>query len=84
MRSSLVKSAFVLVFVATTVGAPVGQTSGVTSGVGPALRHMGPLTFGPDAILFAADAEEVFIYSLDLSRYVGDGVPGHPGCAGDR
>ena len=76
MRSSLVKSAVVLLFVATAVGAPVGQTPGVTSGIGPALRHLGPLTFGPDAILFAADAEEVFIYALDLSGYVGDGVRG--------
>ena len=76
MRSSFVKSAFVLVFVAATVGTPVGQTSGVTSGVGPALRHLGPLTFGPDATLFAADAEEVFIYALDLGSHVRDGAPG--------
>jgi hypothetical protein len=76
MRSSLVKSACVLLFVASIVGAPVGQTPVVTSGIGPAPRHLGPLAFGPDAILFAADAEEVFIYALDLSRYVGDGVQG--------
>ena len=57
MRSSLVKSACVLLFVALIVGAPVGQTPVVTSGIGPAPRHLGPLAFGPDAILFAADAE---------------------------
>lgn len=76
MRSSFAKIAGVLVLVAATTGAPLGQTSSVTRGVGPTPRYLGPLTFGPDAVLFAADAEDVFIYALDLSQSVEGGVPG--------
>ena len=76
MHPSLGKFACVLMFVAVTTGAPVGQTSSVTRGVGPTPQHLGPLTFGPDAVLFAADAEEVEIYALDLSEFVEGTVPG--------
>ena len=76
MRSSLVRVACVLMLIAATPGTPTGQTSGVTSGIGPTPQHLGPLTFGPDAVLFAADAQEVFIYALDLSQQVAGGVPG--------
>ena len=76
MRSSLVRVACVLMLVAATAGTPTGQTSSVTSGIGPTPQHLGPLTFGPDAVLFAADAQEVFIYALDLSQQVAGGVPG--------
>ena len=76
MRSRLIKLFLVMTIVSTTLGVPVGQTSGVISGVGPTLQYLGPLTFGPDAVLFAADAEEVFIYALDMSGYVTGAVPG--------
>ena len=66
----------VLAFVVATAGTPVAQSSDVSSGVGPTPAHLGPITFGPDATLFAADAEEVFIYALDLSGHVEGGAPG--------
>ena len=72
MRSSLLKLTFVLMLVAVTSGAPTAQTSSV----GPTLQHLGPLAFGPGAVLFAADSQEVFIYALDLSQHVDGGVPG--------
>ena len=76
MCSSFGRFAGVLILVAATTGAPLGQTSNVTRGVGPTPQYLGPLAFGPDAVLFAADAEEVFIYALDLSQYVEGGTPG--------
>ena len=67
---------FVLSLVAATVGAPTAQDADVTSGVGPTPQHLGPIAFGPETVLFAADAEEVFIYALDLGQHVEGGVPG--------
>lgn len=76
MRSSL--PAFVLApLLALGLAAPAAaQDAAVSSGVGPAMQHMGPIAFGPDAVLFAADAEAVQVYALDLAAQVGGGAPG--------
>tara|TARA_B100001123_G_scaffold439135_1_gene575406 strand:- start:31007 stop:32167 length:1161 start_codon:yes stop_codon:yes gene_type:complete len=63
-----------IVFLAT--GSLTAQTSTASSGVGPTLQYLSPMSFGPDAVLFAADAQEVFIYALDLSEHVVGGVAG--------
>ena len=76
MRSSLWKLALVVVVATVTSGVPTAQSSDVSEGVGPALHHLGPLTFGPGATLFAADSQDVFIYALDLSQHVQGGTPG--------
>ena len=76
MRSSLLKLALVFAVTAVTLGVPLAQTSTVDEGVGPAFQHLGPLTFGPEATLFAADSQEVYIYALDLSQQVEGGAPG--------
>lgn len=65
-----------LTLVVAAAGAPEAQNSDVGSGVGPTPQHLGPIAFGPGATLFAADAEEVFIYALDLSQQVSGGAPG--------
>lgn len=67
---------FILTIVVVAAGGPLAQSSDVSSGVGPTPAHLGPITFGPEATLFAADAEEVFIYALDLSQHVTGGAPG--------
>lgn len=54
----------------------MAQRSDVESGVGPSFHFLGPLTFGPDATLFAADSQDVAIYALDLTEHVGGGAPG--------
>lgn len=62
---------------AVALAAPAAaQDEAVASGVGPAMRHMGPISFGPDSVLFAADAEAVRVYALDLADQVGGGAPG--------
>ncbi len=67
---------FVLVLAVATSGASIAQDSPVSSGVGPKLSYLGPMSFGPDGVLFAADSEDVFIYALDLSDHLAGGEPG--------
>ncbi len=76
MRCCTGKLSLVLLLAVATSGAPIAQNSTVSSGVGPVLQYLGPLAFGPDGVLFAADSEDVFIYALDLSGYLGGGEPG--------
>jgi hypothetical protein len=42
----------------------------------PALSSIGPLTFGPDGTLFAADTQAATIYALDLGSRASGGAPG--------
>ena len=55
-----------------------GRT-GVTAAVaddGPALQSVGPMTFGPDGMLFAADTTAATIYALDLGAQANGGKAG--------
>ena len=72
-RTSIMLAPVLLALLAAPAAA---QDSAVSSGVGPSLQHMGPIAFGPDAVLFAADAEAVQVYALDLAAQVGGGAPG--------
>lgn len=76
MRCCSGKLLFALMLAVATSGAPIAQDSPVSSGVGPALSYLGPMSFGPDGVLFAADSEDVFIYALDLSDHLAGGAPG--------
>jgi hypothetical protein len=62
------KSAAVVFLGLAMSGAPIAQNSAATSGTGPAFQYIGPLTFGPDDTLFAADAQDVSIYALKLGN----------------
>ena len=72
-RTSIMLAPVLLALLAAPAAA---QDSAVSSGTGPSLQHMGPIAFGPDAVLFAADAESVQVYALDLAAHVGGGAPG--------
>ena len=50
--------------------------SEATTGVTPEFRHIGKLAFGPDGVIFAADAQEVSITALQLGEQMAGGVPG--------
>ena len=82
MRSSLWKLALVLAVVGVSLGGPAAQSSDVSDGIGPVFQYLGPLTFGPDATLFAADSQDVFVYALDLSGHVDGGTPGTESISG--
>jgi hypothetical protein len=42
----------------------------------PALSSIGPMTFGPDDVLFAADPQAATIYAFDLGEQASIGAPG--------
>ena len=74
-RTTIMLAPLLLALLAVPAAA---QDSAVSSGVGPSLQHMGPIAFGPDAVLFAADAEAVQVYALDLATHVGGAASGPP------
>jgi hypothetical protein len=48
----------------------------------PALQSIGPLAFGPDGVLFAADRQAAAIYAIDLGKAATGGAPGAKDVAG--
>ena len=46
---------------------------------GPQMTSIGPLTFGPDGVLFAADTPAATIYALELGDKANGGAPGTQG-----
>src|SRR6202521_6076124 len=77
MRSS-VKVAAVLAFLALTVYVPTASTvtPGAAAVAGPQLQSIGPLAFGPNGVLYAADSLAGKIYALDLGEKANGGAPG--------
>ena len=77
MRSS-VKIAAVLAFVALTAYLPTVATvsTRVAAAAGPELQSIGPLSFGPAGVLYAADSLAGKIYALDLGTQATGGAPG--------
>jgi hypothetical protein len=47
-----------------------------SDGNGPVLQSIGPLTFSPDGVLFAADTQAAAIFALDLGTHATVGTPG--------
>ena len=74
MRMS-VKVAAVLTFVALAAYAPAGAPTGVAA-AGPQLQSIGPLGFGPNGVMYAADSVAGRIYALDLGAQANGGAPG--------
>ena len=76
MRHTYLKLAVVTVLALAASGSLTGAASTATSGSGPTFKHIGPLAFGPDGVLFAADGQDVSITALQLSKQMAGGVPG--------
>jgi hypothetical protein len=55
----------------TAAGVPVAAAD-----AGPQLTSIGPLTFGPDGVLFAADTQAATIYALELGDKANGGASG--------
>jgi hypothetical protein len=79
MRSVQLKLWGFIVLVVITSWAPSSARGIADSGVGPALTSIGPLAFGPDGTLFAADNQAATIYGLDLAAQGRGAVPGAKG-----
>jgi hypothetical protein len=71
MKKLGVMSALVLALVATAAAAET-----LPADVGPQFQSIGPLTFGPDGVLFAADNRAARIYAIDLGDAAAGAAPG--------
>ena len=80
MRTSL-KLVAVLALAIASASAPLAERLGVPS-TGPTLTSIGPLAFGPDGILYAADRQAATIFALDLGAQATGGAPGTKDVAG--
>jgi hypothetical protein len=58
----------------TAAGVPVAAAD-----AGPQMTAIGPMTFGPDGVLFAADTQAATIYALELADKANGGAPGTQG-----
>ena len=69
MRHTSLKALVVIAFALATSGSLTGAAAPTaTSGSGPTFKHIGPLAFGPDGVLFAADGQDVSISALQLGQ----------------
>jgi len=80
MRTSL-KLVAVLALAIASASAPLAERLGVPS-TGPTMSSIGPLAFGPDGILYAADRQAATIFALDLGAQATGGAPGTKDVAG--
>ncbi|MGH9174651.1 MAG: hypothetical protein ACRD1H_09845 [Vicinamibacterales bacterium] len=78
MRSLLLKSSVVLTVAVSLSIAPAAERAAAPprSGTGPAFKSIGPLTFGPDGLLFAGDTQAAAIFALELGALAQGGAAG--------
>src|SRR5690349_15363254 len=76
MRSSRAKLGLLFAFVVLASLSPYSALPVVETGQGQALASIGPLTFGPDGTLFAADNQGATIFALDLGDQANGGAAG--------
>ena len=79
MRKKILTSCGLLALAAaaaywSAAGVPVAAAA-----AGPQMATIGPLTFGPDGVLFAADTQSATIYALELGDKASGGAPGAQG-----
>lgn len=76
MRLRLITVLGVVALAVTTSGWTPSAAPAVPADSGPQMTSVGPLTFGPDGTLFAADTQSATIYALDLGKLAAGGAPG--------
>ena len=76
MKHMSLRLVLVTLLALATSGPLTGADSTATSGSGPTFKHLGPLAFGPDGVLFAADSQSVSITALQLSKQMAGGPAG--------
>ncbi len=76
MRAVQVKLWGFIVLVVLTSWIPSSARGVAEAGQGPALTSIGPLTFGADGTLFAADNQAAAVYGLDLGAQASGAVAG--------
>ena len=78
MRSVVLKGLLLGAFVASASLSPSAGAVAVT-GQGPSLTSLGPLAFGPDGTLFAADNQAASLFALELGATPAGVAPGAKG-----
>jgi hypothetical protein len=84
-RISLKAWALALVLAIVAITAVAERTTVATAGQAPAapgLQSIGPLAFGPDGVLFAADRQAAAIYAIDLGKQATGATAGAKDVAG--
>lgn len=79
MRSLYMKLWILIAVLAVASFSPTSGLQVTQSGQGPALASMGPMAFGPDGTLFAADNQNAAIVALDLGAAANGGAAGAKG-----
>src|SRR5262245_38597223 len=82
MRAVHVKLWVFIVLVVVTSWVPSSARGVAETGQGPALTSIGPLTFGSDGTLFAADNQAAAVFGLDLGAQASGAVAGTKGIDG--
>ena len=68
--------ALAVLMVTTTGLTPMAPAAAGPADTAAALQSIGPLTFGPNDVLFAADTQGATIYAFDLGAAATGGAPG--------
>jgi hypothetical protein len=79
MSSLRAKLGLLIAFVVLASLSPASALQVAQAGQGPVLASIGPLAFGPDGTLFAADNQGAGIFALDLGAQADGGVAGTKG-----
>ncbi len=82
MRSHQTKLWLLVALVVMTAWAPSAARQATQAGTGPAMQSIGPLAFGPDGTLFAADNQGASVFALDLGAQANGGAAGAKGLDG--
>jgi len=76
MRSTYTKLFVAISFAALTAHAPAVTLSAASPAAPPTFESIGPLTFGPDGVLFAGDTQAATIYAVELGGAATGGAAG--------
>jgi hypothetical protein len=83
MRSLLLKTSLILAAAVSLSVAPAAErAANATTGTNPAFKSIGPLSFGADGTLFAADTQAASIFALELGALAQGGAAGAKAVAG--
>ncbi len=67
MRSTSFRLALVLSVAFLGSGSPAAAPQATSSAAAPIFQSIGPLTFGADGVLFAADPQAATIYAVNVT-----------------
>ena len=77
-----VQAALAALMITTTGFTPMAPSAATPADTAAALQSIGPLTFGPNDVLFAADTQGATIYAFELGASAKGGAPGTKDVAG--